>query len=260
LIKRPGVASLDSAIRQRNVNDFLKHVPVGVLHKGTRLLRVARDQDGMNEAGVDFRKEDGYSFFALQKEGCADPNGNRSAALVQMQLTRDVHIFFIDQYSDIAQWHGEPQPNGTYRIDKKMLSAGNCLARAITEDAWPPQYRPLGWASCSECELAFHDSIVADIMHPVAAKVRPRMSSPGMSLPRAPAMPRPAQPLPTNSVMDVRPPWWMGPCFHDGRQIREAERLSRSAKKEVPASFFEIDLNQSRRPAAPDGQRSAGGL
>jgi hypothetical protein len=103
LVKLDAVAA-DSKIRQQNVNDWLKHVPVVVIPKGTEFLHVTASSAWVKGSVVGGNTPDGYSFFTSNKYGFAATHGSHFSARIKMRLREDVHGFFLPQYDLITKF------------------------------------------------------------------------------------------------------------------------------------------------------------
>src|ERR1700692_4940899 len=167
LVERTGVERNISKLQRRNVNDFIRHVPVGVLMKGTRLLHVSSDADWVTRQMVGGHVEDDYSFFTLENKGRAATHGNDFRRVVQLTLMQDVHCFFAANYR-FQYWRaGERRNHNNTKqwteIEARDVGFGGELA-GVVKSSWPSMYRPAAWASCSECELVVHNSVIPRIL------------------------------------------------------------------------------------------------
>ncbi|MFM0037305.1 hypothetical protein PQQ53_24500 [Paraburkholderia strydomiana] len=223
MLRRDGVVADSEPLQRRNVNDFIRHVPVGVLTKGTRLLHVTREADWVTRQMVGGHVEDDYSFFTLENKGRAGTHGNDFRRVVQLTLMQDVHCFFAGSYA-FKYWRPvqERLRSGKTQtvIDDGAPHVGGDLKHMIL-NSWPAKYRPAAWASCSECELAFHNSVIPKIM---------RVASIGVLGDERTAA-RPHVPLHEIAVIGaegdkhkgIAAPWWMNPHFHNRKKIAQAE-------------------------------------
>jgi len=225
-----------NATQRRNVNDFLRHIPVGVLLKGTRLHHVSANADWVTSgATVGGNVKDGYSFFTLENKGFAAQHGNNFRSRIQMELTEDVHCFFIRTYG-FRYWHPTvtvyPRGSQTH-MDRSAVQLGGELARVIKR-AWPENFRPAAWASCSECELAFHNSIISDVMRTTgAATSDSSFQNDRRIVPLGPSN------VPSASRADISTPGWMSPYFYSGSKIAKAEEHYRKRNQVLDPGFFE---------------------
>jgi hypothetical protein len=144
LIERAGANRDISKLQRRNVNDFIRHVPVGVLIKGTRLLHVTSDADWVTRQMVGGHIEDAYSFFTLENKGRATAHGNNFSRVVQLILTQDVHCFFAANYSFRYWKSGERTFKGKKwnEIEQNEVRLGGELD-SLVQNSWPPSIGPL---------------------------------------------------------------------------------------------------------------------
>jgi len=238
LVERTGVERTISKLQRRNVNDFIRHVPVGVLMKGTRLLHVSSNADWVTRQMVGGHIEDDYSFFTLENKGMAVTHGNDFRRVVQLTLTQDVHCFFAADYQfrywrPVERRHRNKQWTA---IDDGVAHVGGELTGVI-KNSWPSLYRPATWASCSECEIVFHNSVIPRIM---------QVSSIGVLGADRTAANRhvPFHEINVKSAAGekhrgIKAPWWMNPYFHSRTKVLEAQQRWNERNKPIDESFFE---------------------
>jgi hypothetical protein len=234
LIKLPGSYNFNS-VQRRNVNDFLHHIPVGVLMKGTRLLHVSNSSHWVKKTIVGANIRDNYSFFRLENAGFATAHGNEFRSRIKLQLTQDVHCFFITGYN-FRYWY--PRTVHSRRgsqtfIDVGQARVGGDLVELI-RSAWPENYRPVAWASCHECELAFHNSIIGAVMETVAIAT----SEDDFSTRRIVS----TGDLPTSSggiKAGIVRPFWMGPFLYNKSRVLQAQKRFLTRNIPIELSFFE---------------------
>lgn len=169
---RPGVAAAPEGsglVAQRNVNDFLKHVPCGVLAKGTEFFHVTKSADWVKRSQVGGAR-DYYSFFTLRAKGFASTHANDFKARIQLRLKTDLHVFFFSSYA-LDLWRPFEM---NFALGKKQMqvakfgtNVGGEVISAVL-GSWPEQYRPVAWVGCSECEIVIHNSIVPHVLETTA--------------------------------------------------------------------------------------------
>jgi hypothetical protein len=238
LAERTGADRNISKLQRRNVIDFIRHVPVGILMKGTRLLHVSSNADWVTRQMVGGHIEDDYSFFTLENKGRAATHGNDFRRVIQLTLTQDVHCFFAANYL-FRYWRPVERRRNNKRwteIDDGVALVGGDLA-GVVKNSWPSMYRPAAWASCSECELAFHNSIIARIMQVTSIGVLgDDRASAGRHVPY--------HEINVHSVagekhQGIKAPWWMNPHFHSRSKVMEAQQRWKTRNIPIDESFFE---------------------
>jgi hypothetical protein len=238
LVERTGVERNISRLQRRNVNDFIRHVPVGVLMKGTRLLHVSSNADWVTRQMVGGHIEDDYSFFTLENKGRAAVHQNNFRRVLQLTLTQDVHCFFAAGYG-FQYWRPVQRRNVDRQrteIDDGDVRAGGELA-GVVKNSWPSMYRPAAWASCSECELAFHNSVIPRIMQVLSIGVLVNdMPAPGRHVPYDQIN---VQSAAGEKHLGIKAPWWMSPHFHSRTKVLEAQQRWNKGNKQIDKSFFE---------------------
>ncbi|GAB2917771.1 hypothetical protein GCM10027093_65470 [Paraburkholderia jirisanensis] len=251
LYRRSGVNGESPPLQRRNLNDFIRHVPVGILQKGTRLLHVTSDAGWISRNLVGSRAEDrdDYSFFTLENYGMAGAHGNNFAGAVKLQLAQDLHCFFAQNYS-FKYWRADEQRYHGGRtqtvIAEGRTHVGGDLA-GVVKSSWPEKYRPAAWASCSECEIAIHNSVVPLVLEVMGAARQSQQAlqqaqqriaeGTRLGLPD----PQPGQTrgyVPTGALPDaatpsghdgISAPYWMSPYFHSQSKVKQAvERMRRA--------------------------------
>lgn len=244
LIERHNFSVATNAIERRNMNDFLHHVPVGILQKGTRLLHVSLDSDWVRTSMVgDYRggatlNSDAYSFFTLENRGFAINHSNDFNSRISLQLLTDVHCFFLQDYS-FRYWYPRdvPYPGGRsqWEIRANTTHFGGELVGAI-KGSWPSKYRPAAWASCSECELAFHNSIIPTVMRTVSIAT----SNDGFGTTKK-ALPLEEIPIASSNAVPGKSTWewWLSPRFYNRTKVIEAERQFNRGNRRIDPAFFE---------------------
>ncbi|WP_129572174.1 hypothetical protein [Caballeronia glathei] len=240
LIERTGANRDISKLQRRNINDFIRHVPVGVLMKGTRLLHVTSSADWVTRQMVGGHIEDDYSFFTLENKGRAGTHANDFRRVVQLTLTQDVHCFFAANYL-FQYWHPVERKfrnKSVTEIDQGVVRVGGDLTGLI-QNAWPALYRPAAWASCSECEIAFHNSVIPRIM---------QVSSIGVLDDNKKAVDHVlyhhidklnAESATGERHRGISAPWWMSPYFHSREKVLAAQRRWQTRNVPIDDAFFE---------------------
>jgi hypothetical protein len=164
IIVRAGTGENDT--QRRNVNEFLKYVPIVVIPKGTEFFHVTASDDWVTKSMVGAAVLDGYSFFTLRAKGFASVHGNQFNARIQLRAFADVDCFFVKQYA-FNEWKLKTQYNRLEIDGPTQPLVGGDLASMI-QRAWPYSYRPTVWASCRECEIAIHNSYIPKILETTA--------------------------------------------------------------------------------------------
>jgi hypothetical protein len=240
LLELAGVAKTANKIQRRNLNDFIRHVPVGILTKGTRLLHVSARDEWVKRQLVGGHVDDDYSFFTLENRGPAAAHGNRFLSRVQLTLTQDVHCFFASNYL-FKYWHRVERGEGRthrFEIDNGFVRVGGELT-SLLKNSWPANFRPVAWASCSECEISFHNSVIPRIM-----KVSAIATWEGESAKKRNVENPVIQKLNTDNTVPgghqgVRAPWWMSPYFHSRAKVVEAQERYKRRNIPLEDTFFE---------------------
>ncbi|ALE59064.1 hypothetical protein P0D87_12565 [Paraburkholderia sp. RL17-368-BIF-A] len=247
LYRRNGVIDASPALQRRNLNDFIRYVPVGILQKGTRLLHVTSDAGWISRKMVGSREQDDYSFFTLENYGMASAHRNDLVGAVKLQLAQDLHCFFAKSYA-FRFWREQEQRfhNGKTQsvIAQGHTRVGGELA-GVVKASWPEKYRPAAWASCSECEIAIHNAVVPLVLEVIGAA---RQSQQALQPSRQRigdgervGSPQPGQThayVPTGELPKVAAPaghdgisapYWMSPYFHSQSKVKQAvERMRRA--------------------------------
>ena len=143
----------------------LQH-PLVVLPKGTEFFHVTASADWVTKSMVGGAVPDGYSFFTLRAKGFASAHANQFNARIQLRAFVEVDCFFFKRYA-FDVWSLKTQFN-RLEIDGPSHPGVGGEVVSMIERAWPYGYRPAVWASCSECEIAIHNSYIPKILETTA--------------------------------------------------------------------------------------------
>ena len=221
ILLRPG--GVGKPLQERNVNEFLRLTPTAVIPKGTEFFHVSKEADWFMKSMVGGSMADGYSFFTLRERGFAAAHASGDMkARIQLRTSTDIHCFFIKEYA--YKCYRLKTEFGRLEIDCSEPHVGGELVSMI-DSTWPVTYRPAIWASCSECEIAIHNSYIRNVLQTTAIATSTdsfatnRSIVPTGDLPSNPAGPPPLQ---------FEVPGWMGPNGNSNRStVKEILSLKR---------------------------------
>ncbi len=217
-----------NVINKRNVNDFLKHVPCGVLAKGTEFFHVTKGSSWVTNAQVGGTGSDFYSFFTLRSKGFASTHSSDFTARIQLRLKRDLPLFFMPAYN-VETWNLEPvqyAKRSRIEIKKGEPNLGNAVVRTILS-SWPSKYRPTGWACCSECEILIHNDIVGDVLDTTAIAKSANYFKDSREIVHHGDLPANAA---VKGNIGIAPPEWMNPAKYHRLKVEAVENFVRNSR------------------------------
>jgi hypothetical protein len=222
LLKRQGQSERSTALERRNVNDFIRHVPVAILQKGTRLMHVTGDRQWLidRESMIGNHELDDYSFFTLENRGMAQQHGNMFAGALKVQLAQDLHCFFAQSYSFDFWYSRQVTANRPrFEISKGPNNGVGGTLVGLVQHSWPAKYRPAAWASCSECEIAIHNSIVPLVLQVISIATRDLNQQDSRFAPlKESNIYGPTE----GKHKGIDAPLWMSPYFHNRSRVKQA--------------------------------------
>jgi hypothetical protein len=154
--------------RRQSLVNLLANVPKVTIRKGTWLMHMTKSQptdDWLKQGWIGGNSPDDYSFFTSYRRGPASAHANVFGGLLIYELLRDVHAFFIADYTAIVEQKymravsDDTELAGGGRVGDK----GGELASAFVHDL-PEDKRPLAFVSPHEDELVFLNSQIRSIM------------------------------------------------------------------------------------------------
>lgn len=164
----PGPAG-NPARRRENLDNLLKNAPKVTIAKGTWLMHMTKEMptsDWLRKGWIGGNSPDAYSFFTLYRRGPAGAHANAFGGMLIYSLHRDVHAFFIEDYSAIVRQNYETmvgEDTDSPTRTPGMVDKGGGMADAFVSHL-PEDKRPLAFVSPSEDELVFLNSRIPSIM------------------------------------------------------------------------------------------------
>lgn len=172
LTKRPdgnnySAASDDhKAVMERNLGDFIKKVPCGIIPKGTKLFHVTRDKSWVTKKFPGQHKLDYYSFFTFSRGGVAGSHGSLFTAVVQLELRVDVPGLLVNHRKLTTYYAKTSDIHRSGHVRKQVISknaAGNGGGTAKILGNCCTDLTPVCIVSHSEREILLYSAAVPEL-------------------------------------------------------------------------------------------------